>query len=90
MREAIPKGEEVGVCKFKCECGNGYTVRCRMCDTAECYECGEQDVEPVPDSITFRRIWKKPGTPNKHSCCIDVAVQVTVPTLTEMVLLKFM
>ena len=70
MREATPKGEEVGVCKFECEeCGNHYTVKCRMRDTAECYKCGKQDVKPVPGSITFHRhIRKKPGTPNKHSC----------------------
>ena len=67
MREATPKGEEVGVCKFECECGNHYTVQCRLCDTAECYKCGKQDVEPV--SITFHRhIRKKPGTIKKHSC----------------------
>ena len=68
MREAIPKGEEVGVYKFICECDKQYTVQCRMCDTAECYNCGKQDVKPVPDSITFRQIRKKPDTPNKHSC----------------------
>lgn len=68
MREAIPKGEEVGVCKFICECRKQYTVQCRMCDTAECFRCRKQDVKPVPDSITFRRIRKKPGTPNKHTC----------------------
>ena len=57
MREAIPKGEEVGVCKFKCQCEKQCTVQCRMCtcDTAECYNCGKRDVKPLPDSITVQR-----------------------------------
>lgn len=47
--EAVPRGEEEGVhiCHFKCaDCKNIFVVRCRMCDTAPCYECGEEVVEP--------------------------------------------
>ena len=67
LQTAISKGEEVGVCKFECKCGNSYTVRCRMCDMAKCYQCKRPDVKPV--KIYFRRrIRKKPGTLNEHSC----------------------
>ena len=65
--ELIPEGEEVGVFvfNFHCDCGNQYTVKCERSDTAECYECGEQDNEPlsiVPRGFIVRK------TDKKHSC----------------------
>ena len=65
--------EEVGVGKFECKCGNCYNVRCRMCDTAECYKCGKQDIKPVSISFPCRHpivsiSFPKPDTRNKQSC----------------------
>ena len=64
--ELVPLGEETGVftCKFLCDCTNEYNVRCKMTNTAECYSCDEQDVQPY--TFCSREIIKK--TNNKHSC----------------------
>ena len=35
--------EKVGACKFKCNCGNEYTVICRKMDTAPCYACRNEN-----------------------------------------------
>ena len=65
--EACPIGEEfgVGVCKFECEeCGNKYTVKCRMIDMAQCYKCFK--LNSAVEFTPVRRIDRK--TSNKHSC----------------------
>ena len=36
----------VGACRFECDCGNKYTVLCKMTNTAECYKC-HHDNEPM-------------------------------------------
>lgn len=66
MKEAVPHDEAVGICLFTCaECGNTFVVRCRMVDTAPCYECGEEDVEP----ISFHRLRRiKRTSDNEHNC----------------------
>ena len=55
---------EVGACKFKCECGNRFTVICQMSDTAECYNC-HVHVRPYAISPP-RQIRTKTNKP--HSC----------------------
>lgn len=64
--QLIPKGEEIGVfvCKFKCECGRQYTVKCRMQDTAKCYKCRKHN---SPHGFIPRWNIKK-KTDNVHSC----------------------
>ena len=65
MRTATPIGKEFGACKFKCKCGNRFTVICKMSDTAECYKCDEH-VGPYAYDPP-RRI-KRKSSQNKHSC----------------------
>ena len=70
MIEAVPRGEEEGVliCHFECDCDSKFTVRCRMCDTAPCYACEEQEVEP--DSFEpLRSIRTKSDIKHKCSRC---------------------
>ena len=63
----IPEGEEIGVFvfEFNCDCGNDYTVKCRWEDTAECYQCGQQDNPPVR---FIPRGFIEAKTDNIHSC----------------------
>ena len=63
----IPRGEEIGVfaCKFKCDCGNEYTVLCEMTDTAECYACKAPGVSPYE---FWPRQYIKKKSDNVHSC----------------------
>ena len=65
--EAVPRGEEEGVhiCHFTCDCGSKFTVRCRMSDTAPCYTCGDDEVEPHSFE-PLRSIRTK--SDNVHSC----------------------
>ncbi len=66
LKTACERGDEngVGVCSFTCECGQTYSVVCRMSDTATCFKCHKVN---NPDEMgPRRRINKK--TDNKHSC----------------------
>ena len=67
LKEAIPRGEEEGVliCFFICSCGRKFIVKCEMQDTAPCYECGEEEVEPC-HFTPRRKIVQK--TNKKHGC----------------------
>ena len=69
QKEPVPRGEElyVHICRFSCNNGHPlrkYTVRCKMSNTAPCYECGAQ-VNPHSFS-PLRRINKH--TDNEHNC----------------------
>ena len=80
--EMVPSGEEQGVfiCKFSCDCdcvcGNSYTVRCQMSDTAVCYECldyRDHRHEVSPYAFLPLRFGIKRTTNKVHSCssCYD-------------------
>ena len=67
LRPAVPIGEEEGVkiCHFTCGCGNTFVVRCKMSNTAPCYDCDEKQVAPHSFE-KLRKIDRKTG--NTHNC----------------------
>ena len=64
---AVPTGEEEGVkiCHFTCGCGNTFVVRCKMSNTAPCYNCDKKQVAPHSFE-KLRKINRKTG--NTHNC----------------------
>lgn len=54
----------VGACSFQCQCGNEFTVLCRLADTAPCFNCHTSN-NPLHWAAP-REIEHK--TENQHSC----------------------
>lgn len=61
--------EKVGACKFECDCGNEYTVICRMVDTAPCYKCRRDNNNNPLHWEPPRDIQKKSDKPHRCSRC---------------------